>query len=679
MRAAARIILGALFLAAGVAGLASAQQGSADYDGIPAYSVARLKIFEGSVWVRTPDSGEWEEYFHNSPVSDRSRISVPEGSEAELQFHGGQFMLLTPGTEVDIRQMDAEMTVLRLRGGEIRFDLPENDFAPVRVLVPQDAQVDFQVPGKYWVIGGDDGESRVVVRAGEGMVATASGESAVRAGEEARVGRDVRVGRYEEGAEEYGAPPPLSEEERGAGIPPAAAYELRDYGEWVHSPEYGYVWRPRVAEGWSPYYYGRWVWISPYGWTWVSHEPWGWYPYHYGYWYTDPFFGWVWYPFHSFVSVSFAFGGHHFHHFHRNVHFVPASVRFVRDGRNVRWVPLRPGERFERVAFTRADKRLTLWDRRLGDRTVFVRSGDRKGAEWRDWTAVRTERSGARGTRVEVRREGIGDRVRSGEARPERRERATEVRPAPRGGAAEVRPERGDRQGGAAVRGGTGGPGARGAVPGRERVREQPARTPDRRMERSTAPRVRSGSVESVPGRGSRDQNARRERYDAGARSGQPLRNVSPASRGEIGTPRGSARSVERFDRPVPRPQSVGRGGPEAAPPAPRVRSGSSPAPRLRSGNVEAPRVRSGGSAVPRVGSGGSPAPRLRSGNVEVPRVRSGGSAGPRNWSGSVDAPRMRSGGSPAPRVPSGSGGGGGRGWSGFGGGSRGGSGSIRR
>lgn len=616
MKPAATIILGALFLAAGVAGLAHGQEGNADYEGVPAYSVARLKIFEGSVWVRPPDSGEWEEYVHNSPVSDRSRISVPEGSEAELQFHGGQFMLLTPGTEVDIRQMDAEVTVLRLRGGEIRFDLPGHDFAPVRVLVPRDAQVDFRVPGKYWVIAEDGGESRVVVRAGEGLVATGSGESAVRAGEEARVGQDVRIGRYEDGVEDYGEPPPLSEEERAAGIPPAAAYELRDYGEWVYSPQYGYVWRPRVAVGWSPYYYGRWVWISPYGWTWVADEPWGWYPYHYGYWYTDPFFGWVWYPFHSFVSVSFVFGDHHFDHFHRHVRFVPATVRFVREGRNVRWVPLRPGERFERVAFTRADKRLTRWDRRVGDRTVFVRTDGRNGAEWRDWTAVRTERSGARGTRVDVRREGVGERARPGEVRPERRERATGVRPEPRGGPSEVRPQQGDRQrGGGAVRGRTDGSGGRDVVPGRDRVRQQPDRTPGRRMDRSTVPRARSGSIESVPGPGIRPENARRRRYDTGGRTSGSIGSAAPAYRREIGPRRGPERGVQRLDRPAARPQSVGRAGRAAAPPAPRVRPGGSAAPRVRSADPGVPSVRSGGSAVPQVRSGASGSPRLRIGS----------------------------------------------------------------
>ncbi len=165
--------------------------------------------------------------------------------------------------------------------------------------------------------------------------------------------------------------------------------ELREYGEWVDVPTYGHVWRPRVAVGWSPYVYGRWVWISPYGWTWVSNEPWGWYPYRCGYWLTDPVFGWIWSPYNAFVSVNFVFGSSRFRH--HNVFFRPATVRFIREGGNVRWVPLRPGERFRPAAFARGDSRLARWNRPLDSGQVFVRGGtDRR--EWRDWSAVRTER-----------------------------------------------------------------------------------------------------------------------------------------------------------------------------------------------------------------------------------------------------------------------------------------------
>lgn len=519
MKTLSRIMLAAFLLAAASAGTAQAANEDPQYEGIPSYSVTRLKIFEGSVWVRTPDSGEWEEFLNNSPVPERARLSVPEDSEAELQFHGGQFMLLTGGTEIDLLRLEDGITVFRLRSGEIRFDLPEGDFSPVNVQVPGDARVDLSVPGKYWLTAPEDEDPRLVVRAGEGTVTTDRGVSTVRRGEEARIGRDVRVGPYAGGpVEERREETRLSEAEREAEVPPAAATELREYGEWVYSSEYGYVWRPRVAPGWSPYYYGQWMWISPYGWTWISFEPWGWYPYHFGYWYTDPVFGWVWYPFHSFLSVSFVFGHHDFHHFHRRAHFFPATVRFVRDGRTVRWVPLRPGERFRRVAFTRADKRLTRWERPLREGTVFVRREGSKGREWRDWTAVRTERRIARDPLPKVRRDAPKNRTRTRDVRPEEPRRK------------EVRRKESVRE-----RAGTSG--GRDVSPERERDAVPPARMErpsNRRMERTREPRVRAGSGERAAARKYRAEGARRgEVREFSARAVRPERVSAPPRGGE--------------------------------------------------------------------------------------------------------------------------------------------------
>jgi hypothetical protein len=50
---------------------------------------------------------------------------------------------------------------------------------------------------------------------------------------------------------------------------------LSPYGTWVNNPEYGYVWIPNVAPGFSPYSTnGYWVFTDE-GWTWVSNYPWG--------------------------------------------------------------------------------------------------------------------------------------------------------------------------------------------------------------------------------------------------------------------------------------------------------------------------------------------------------------------------------------------------------------------
>jgi hypothetical protein len=388
-RAAGYII--AMFSVLVLAGIppALAQEEEGGEGGIPAHAVARVKVLDGSVWVRPSDGGEWEEFPSNSPLPPGSRVSVPEGSEAELQFHGGQFVLLTSGTDLEVRDLREETSAFRLRAGEIRFDLPPDDFAPVSVRVPGGALAQFLEPGRHWLTVTENDETLLVVRRGTAVVTVDGDEHHLGAGQEAAIGRDVTIGRYQGDAEEYAEAPPPYEEDAPADAPPVVVNELRQYGEWIDVPTYGSVWRPRVAVGWSPYVYGRWVWIYPYGWTWVSNEPWGWYPYRCGYWITDPVFGWIWSPYNAFVSVNFVFGSHHYRH--HNVYFRPATVRFIPEGRNVRWVPLRPGERFRPVEFRRDDTRLARWNRPLDSGRVFVRGGPDR-SQWRDWKAVHTER-----------------------------------------------------------------------------------------------------------------------------------------------------------------------------------------------------------------------------------------------------------------------------------------------
>lgn len=293
---------------------------------------------------------------------------------------------------MEIRDLLEANCIFRLRSGEIRFDLPADDFAPVNVRVPGGSNVRFPEPGRYWLTVTDSDDTQLVVRSGNAIVTQEDDEFRVANGEVATIGRGVSIGRYQGAGDDYVPPPPPSDAERQANVPPSVVEELRDYGDWVSSPEYGYVWRPQVAAGWSPYVYGRWVWISPYGWSWVSNEPWGWYPYRCGYWVDDPALGWVWTPFDAFVSVNFFFGS--FHHFHHNVFFLPSTVRFIPEGRRVRWIPLRPGERFRPVEFRRDDARLSQWNRPLEGGRVFVRSGD-KQRTWRDVAIVRAERQAA--------------------------------------------------------------------------------------------------------------------------------------------------------------------------------------------------------------------------------------------------------------------------------------------
>jgi hypothetical protein len=241
-----------------------------------------------------------------------------------------------------------------------------------------------------------------------------------------------------------------------------------------------------VAVGWSPYVYGRWVWVTPYGWTWVSYEPWGWYPYHSGYWVTDPAYGWVWAPYNAFVSVGIVYGSSYRHYYYRNFRYVPCNVRFIPEGRNVRWVPLRPGERYLRPGVQRGDPRLSTWNRPLPTGRVFVRGGS--GAQqrvWRDVTVVHAERQQA----VRAAPTG-GPRRDLRTVRPE-----SSARPPVTGGAVRTSPAQPVRRPPVAVP-------APGNSRGVERAPATPrAETPREPAPRTTAPRVATPPRESAPAR----------------------------------------------------------------------------------------------------------------------------------------------------------------------------------
>jgi hypothetical protein len=98
--------------------------------------------------------------------------------------------------------------------------------------------------------------------------------------------------------------------------------ELSPYGTWVNYNDYGYVWVPDVAPGFTPYgTNGYWVFTED-GWTWVSDYPWGWAPFHYGRWFYDDAYGPMWVP---------------------DNHWGPGWVTWRRSSGYYGWAPIGPG------------------------------------------------------------------------------------------------------------------------------------------------------------------------------------------------------------------------------------------------------------------------------------------------------------------------------------------------
>lgn len=104
--------------------------------------------------------------------------------------------------------------------------------------------------------------------------------------------------------------------------------KLEQYGDWIETDDYGYVYRPREATSgqWRPYTNGHWIYTDA-GWTWISEEPFGWATYHYGRWTRLRGVGWVWVP---------------------GDEWAPAWVSWRKGGDYVGWAPLPPEAQFDR-------------------------------------------------------------------------------------------------------------------------------------------------------------------------------------------------------------------------------------------------------------------------------------------------------------------------------------------
>lgn len=314
----------------------------------PGRGVARVSLLNGDVSVRRGDSGDWVAAAVNAPLVVEDTLATGVNSRAEVQFDWANLIRVAPESEIRLAELDNLRYNVQVARGLVTFRVERDSDADVEISTPS-VSVRPMKKGSYRIYVRDDGETEITVRSGEAEVFTPTGSQRLKSGRTllARGSAADPEYRIVAAADRDGWDRWNEDRDRYYGRANAYRYvnrsvygveDLDGYGSWIYVAPYGYVWTPRVAVGWSPYYYGRWSWIDWYGWSWVSYDPWGWAPYHYGRWFYHGS-RWCWWP-----------GGLYTRHY-----WSPGLVAFVGWGGwggfhaglgigHIGWIPLAPYE-----------------------------------------------------------------------------------------------------------------------------------------------------------------------------------------------------------------------------------------------------------------------------------------------------------------------------------------------
>lgn len=313
--------------------------------------VARIGFLRGDVQIKHADSQDWERAANNLPIVEGDEIAVSSNARLEIQFDSRSFLRLAENSYLKITTLRDEGIALSLPSGTLSWRILEfdKDRGYFEIDAPN-TTIAVQKAGMYRVDAGDKNDKQVRVSVtddGQARIYSENSGFILRNGRSTRIFLDgSNAGEWETSdASRYADDFDGWALERDAVIAKRlqkadydkyydrdiyGAEDLNDYGEWIYTKKYGYVWKPFGSatasySDWSPYRYGQWRWIPPYGWTWVNDEPWGWATYHHGRWVYDNG-GWYWTPYGQYRG--------------RRSWWSPALVVINYVGNNICWYPL---------------------------------------------------------------------------------------------------------------------------------------------------------------------------------------------------------------------------------------------------------------------------------------------------------------------------------------------------
>lgn len=306
--------------------------GMAQQEGTTRSLVARVRLLAGEVsYQRASDSvNDWFDATINLPLEESDQLYSGSSGRVELELGGRNLVRIAEESNLRFTRFSLRQFQFALPVGTATFRVETLDRRQFEVVDPEEINNDqslefepleFEVDtpaaaitilktGIYRINVAADGTTELIVRRGEAEVYQAEiGRITVREERRVRIqanDQELSVVKLSDDEDEWDRWNARRNDdldrvrnENGSRYVPnvlPGTHDLDRYGDWIETPEYGWVWSPvAVPADWAPYRLGYWRWYGTYGWTWISHEPWGWIPYHYGRW-TWHRQHWYWVP-----------------------------------------------------------------------------------------------------------------------------------------------------------------------------------------------------------------------------------------------------------------------------------------------------------------------------------------------------------------------------------------------
>ena len=318
--------------------------------------VVRVSFIRGDVQIRRLGEdgakADWERAALNLPIVEGDELATGANTVVEIQLDSSNHIRLWENSYLKFTTLRDEGIAVSLSQGTMNFRARffDKNKSYFEIDAPS-TTMSIERAGMYRIDAGDTRSPEIRVTAtedGEAKVYTSSSGFTLRSGRTARI---FIEGNYAGDYETSNVTARITDEfeewvlQRDALVAKRlneayydkyydrdqfGAEDLNEYGEWIYTKKYGYVWKPYANAtagyaNWSPYRYGHWRWVPYYGWTWVNDEPWGWATYHHGRWVWDNNH-WVWTPY---ANVRW-----------RRSWWQPAMISIVTWNGRVIWFPL---------------------------------------------------------------------------------------------------------------------------------------------------------------------------------------------------------------------------------------------------------------------------------------------------------------------------------------------------